>query len=947
MLGFLSNAARAVFVGDDDGLFDLATAETFIQGLEEGLEDEHYCVDTLSSTSATGPQLETLTTTSLLQDFPKPLPEAEEVSTNSELPVVADNFAAQDITDSVQIFSDIRNDQNNIICVDTPAAASDDNASFIDGQGGLGQGLNHNIVTSSKNTEIVDAEALNNVPVDIRDELDDSVAPDVQTTNLISPFKSLKDIVLEPERDDEAEVLSFEYSQSVDALHDTTHAPSGIAARHEPAPVPEITIGKKVKQSESAEALTSPLLKSKPSDKKKGGRKGRRCKKCKERGHLGRDCPGAERDQQQPKAKPLPLEQHIPPEGHEQEPALPATVPVVAPPEAPSRAAQSIRNWLSVVLGTPILLTENDGDSMRPTVLSLFGQSELKGECSTEPVQHGNIRFTGPSSLICHEKQQNLCGLLGPSCLTKSSLKHPVQQDDNCDTQPTSEVLEYAKPDAEDHIRNDLHNFLQSLTLTEQRLGSLSFGVLGPQILTKNSFGSEQLNEEHTEPESRWDSDETIVSSIPKRGLLEIISGYVPWFGSRRRGVNKYARDELLALRPSMEVTQPTSQSTVEERYQLVVQSKDRSLRVQSDESLKIGEQQTAVSPSDARVPAVQAVQGSQSLQDTRQRNRAPKKRQKQKPPKEPAQQPQETSGNCKPKVELVTTSAGPKETRHQKVNKLPTQPPPLPFTTITAPHIEAWSYASMAYSSPAGSLTNEFGPHNLVMWTDATAPELLSRRLQALSVTYRQPQNSLPSASETDEQERQVWRDWAFTADVDRGSDYSIIDVLETMAVEVAVGIAVGEADKAREAGTPIRKVTVFTDSQNALASLRCRKSGGQARPIEGYVERLRGQGVRVELRWVPGHACVPGNERADRLALLASKYAPAPERKGGMVRVPVPLLRVCERQVARMEVWSRGADQSILRPFMDVQRRELKEALRTTGMEEGWLAGSEGRVG
>ncbi len=344
---------------------------------------------------------------------------------------------------------------------------------------------------------------------------------------------------------------------------------------------------------------------------------------------------------------------------------------------------------------------------------------------------------------------------------------------------------------------------------------------------------------------------------------------------------------------------------------------------------------------SDAIVPAAPAVQEPQPVVNSRQKRRARRELQKQNPATKPEQQQnKETSKDPISKVEWIKASKGPKQTRLQKVNQTPTRPPPLPFKTITASHIEAWSYASMVYSSPTGSLADEFGPHHLVMWTDATAPELLNKRLQALSVTYRQPHSPLPPVSGTGE-EGQGWRDWAFTADVDRGSVGCISGFLETMAVEVAVGIAVGEVDKAREAGSPIRKVTVFTDSQSALAGLQLRKSG-HARPIEGYAERLGGEGVQLELRWVPGHASVPGNERADRLALLASRYAPAPERKGGMVRVPIPLLRVCESQVARMEAWSRGADQGILRPFLDIQRRELKEALRTTGIEEGWLAGA-----
>jgi hypothetical protein len=58
MFGFLSNDASTV-LGGDDGLFDLATAETFI----EGLEDKQDGVDTSGSALDTELQLETQITT--------------------------------------------------------------------------------------------------------------------------------------------------------------------------------------------------------------------------------------------------------------------------------------------------------------------------------------------------------------------------------------------------------------------------------------------------------------------------------------------------------------------------------------------------------------------------------------------------------------------------------------------------------------------------------------------------------------------------------------------------------------------------------------------------------------------------------------------------------------------------------------------------------------------
>ncbi|ODM18571.1 hypothetical protein SI65_06443 [Aspergillus cristatus] len=75
-------------------------------------------------------------------------------------------------------------------------------------------------------------------------------------------------------------------------------------------------------------------------------------------------------------------------------------------------------------------------------------------------------------------------------------------------------------------------------------------------------------------------------------------------------------------------------------------------------------------------------------------------------------------------------------------------------------------------------------------------------------------------------------------------------------------------------------RPVTILLDSQAAIARLRHTQPGpGQALAIQihAIAKRLRVQGRQLIIRWVPGHAGVEGNERADQ----AAKQAAKPEQK------------------------------------------------------------------
>jgi len=74
-------------------------------------------------------------------------------------------------------------------------------------------------------------------------------------------------------------------------------------------------------------------------------------------------------------------------------------------------------------------------------------------------------------------------------------------------------------------------------------------------------------------------------------------------------------------------------------------------------------------------------------------------------------------------------------------------------------------------------------------------------------------------------------------------------------------------------------RPVTILLDSQAAIARLRHTQPGpGQALAIQAHAiaKRLHTQGRQPTIQWVPGHAGVEGNEKADQVAKQAASKLP-----------------------------------------------------------------------
>ena len=76
------------------------------------------------------------------------------------------------------------------------------------------------------------------------------------------------------------------------------------------------------------------------------------------------------------------------------------------------------------------------------------------------------------------------------------------------------------------------------------------------------------------------------------------------------------------------------------------------------------------------------------------------------------------------------------------------------------------------------------------------------------------------------------------------------------------------------------VRDIVIFTDSQSALQALENGQSGdkGLSKLTMKFDQLMSKHETQIALQWIPGHAGIGGNEKADKLAKKGASL-PQPE--------------------------------------------------------------------
>jgi hypothetical protein len=163
-----------------------------------------------------------------------------------------------------------------------------------------------------------------------------------------------------------------------------------------------------------------------------------------------------------------------------------------------------------------------------------------------------------------------------------------------------------------------------------------------------------------------------------------------------------------------------------------------------------------------------------------------------------------------------------------------------------------------------------------------------------------------------------------------------------EALAVEAALAIAVDEAVARKK--HKITRVTVFSDARLQLQAIGAAGPDSFTRGTSSWRE-LKNMGVAVELRWVPGHVDVEGNERADRMANLARRFGPDPsaaltEKRAGepvVMRLPVPMLNMVDGMLKAVTGMAGACD--FVKGLALLMEDEIGCGMARVAKEEGWV--------
>lgn len=261
--------------------------------------------------------------------------------------------------------------------------------------------------------------------------------------------------------------------------------------------------------------------------------------------------------------------------------------------------------------------------------------------------------------------------------------------------------------------------------------------------------------------------------------------------------------------------------------------------------------------------------------------------------------------------------------------------PPPNDIPQFTGKVIIEQNKPALLYATLASSShpPSPFGPHHLTLYSDASWSHSPTSPPKASMAIVHRPSPTSPTSPTT------PWSETAYTISASRRGRQSYCEIL---AIEAALGIA--KTAVQRSCSGAITRVTVFSDARPALDAIGKPRRAHTDCFARGaaYSVALAGMGVEVEVRWVPGHCGVEGNERADAVARLARVYGPDPDAGGGVPRTEEPRVMRLSVAVLRGVAGLLGAMRGMVggaTAGMGGVEEKVAGWLGRAAREEGWV--------